>query len=89
MGLDLVPDNTFLSAIFPNAKPVSVTVLTKAFDTCTFRAQFEIQPWKDWPMDLIVHMEILDDEPILEVVTAIRYSRKPSLPWVSFGNIQM
>lgn len=71
MGQDLIPDNTVLSAIFPSAKPVSVTILNKTFDTCTFRAQFDIQPCEGWPMDLVVHMELFDDVPILEVVTAI------------------
>lgn len=80
MGQDLVPDNAILSAIFPSAKPVSVTILTKTFDTCTFRAQFETQPCKDWPMDLIVHMEVFDDEPILEVVTAIGRAANHQFP---------
>jgi hypothetical protein len=79
MGQDLLPDNAVLSAIF-NAKPVLVTILTKTFDTCTFRAQFETQPCEDWPMDLIVHMEVLDDEPILEVVTAISRAANHQFP---------
>ncbi|KAF2627520.1 hypothetical protein BU25DRAFT_458420 [Macroventuria anomochaeta] len=71
MGQDLVPDNVILSAILPQSKPVSVTILTKTSDTCTFRVQFDTQPCKDWSMDLVVHMEVFDDVPVLEVVTAI------------------
>lgn len=80
MDQDILPDNAIISAIFPNAEPVSVTILTKTFDTCTFRAQFETQPCEDWPMDLIVHMEMLDDEPILEVVTAIGRAANHQFP---------
>ncbi|KAF1926231.1 uncharacterized protein M421DRAFT_94089 [Didymella exigua CBS 183.55] len=68
MDHDLAPDTVILSAIFPNAQPVKVTILAQTIDTCTFRAQFETN---DWPMDLLVHAEVFDDEPILEVVTAI------------------
>jgi hypothetical protein len=80
MSQDLVPDNAILSAIFPSAKPVSVTILTKTFDTSTFRAQFEKPPCDGWPMDLVVHMEIFDDEPVLEVVTAIGKAANYQLP---------
>lgn len=80
MGQDILPDNAILSAIFPNAKPVSVTILTKTFDTCTFRAQFETQPCEHWPMDLIVHIEMLDDEPILEIATAIGRAANHQFP---------
>ncbi|KAJ4988822.1 hypothetical protein SVAN01_05629 [Stagonosporopsis vannaccii] len=80
MGQELLPDNAVLSAIFPHAKPVSVTVLTKTFDTCTFRAQFETQPCKYWPMDLVVHMEVLDDVPVLKSVTAIGKAANHQFP---------
>ncbi|KAH6643061.1 hypothetical protein C7974DRAFT_461012 [Boeremia exigua] len=80
MGQELLPDNVILATIFPQAKPVSVTVLTHTFDACTFRAQFETQPCKDWPMDLIVHMEVFDDVPVLEVVTAIGRAANHQFP---------
>ena len=80
MGQDLVPDNAILSAIFPHAKPASVKVLAKTFDTCTFRAQFDTQPCEDWPMDLVVHMEVCDDVPVLEVVTAIGRAANHQFP---------
>lgn len=80
MGADLVPDNAILSAVFPSTKPVSVTILTKTFDLCTFRAQFDTQPCKNWPMDLVVHMELYDDEPVLEVVTAIGRAANHQFP---------
>ena len=80
MGQELLPDNAILSAVFPHAKPVSVTVLTKTFDTCTFRAQFETQACEDWPMDLIVHMEVFDGVPVLEVVTAIGKAANHQFP---------
>lgn len=80
MGQELLPDNAILSAIFPHAKPVSVTVLTNTFDTCTFRAQFETPACEDWPMDLIVHMEVSDDVPVLEVVTAIGKAANHQFP---------
>ncbi|KAF3002650.1 hypothetical protein E8E13_009380 [Curvularia kusanoi] len=80
MGQDLTLDNAILSAIFPSAKPVSVTILTQTFDTCTFRAQFDVQPSEGWPLDLIVHMEMFDDEPVLEVVTAIGKAANHQFP---------
>lgn len=80
MSQDLGPDKATLSAIFPNVKPVSVTVLARAFDTCTFRAQFDVQPYEEWPMDLTVHMEIFDDEHVLEAVTAIRGAANHQFP---------
>ena len=80
MGQDLVPDNALLSAIFPQAKPTKVKVLSKASDRCTFRAQFDTQPCKDWPMDLVVHMEVFDGVPVLEVVTAIGKAANHQFP---------
>ncbi|KZM20283.1 uncharacterized protein EKO05_0003693 [Ascochyta rabiei] len=80
MGQDLEPDNAILSAVFPHAKPVSVTILAKTFDTCKFRAQFDTQPCKDWPMDLIVYMQIFDDVPVLEVVTALGRAANHQFP---------
>lgn len=80
MGQDLEPDNAILSAIFPHAKPASVTILNKTFDTCRFRARFDTQPCKDWPMDLVVHMEVFDEMPVLEVVTAIGTAANHQFP---------
>ncbi|KAJ4332463.1 hypothetical protein N0V95_009657 [Ascochyta clinopodiicola] len=80
MGQDLEPDNAILSAIFPHAKPASVTILAKTFDTCKFRVQFDTQPCKDWPMDLVVYMELFDEVPVLEVVTALGRAANHQLP---------
>ncbi|KAF9692143.1 hypothetical protein EKO04_009957 [Ascochyta lentis] len=80
MGQDLVPDNAILSAIFPHAKPASVTILSKTFDTCRFRAQFDTQPCEHWPMDLVVYMEIFDEVPVLEVVTALGRAANHQFP---------
>lgn len=80
MSHDLVPDNAILSAIFPHAKPASITILNQTFDTCKFRAQFDTQPCKDWPMDLVVHMQVIDEMPVLKVVRAIEKAANHQFP---------
>ncbi|KAJ8114076.1 hypothetical protein OPT61_g3955 [Boeremia exigua] len=80
MGQELLPDNALLSTIFPQAKPVSITVLNKTFDTCAFRAQFDTQPCEDWPMDLVVYLELFDDVPVLKVATALGRAVNHQLP---------
>ncbi len=80
MGQELLPDDAILSVVFPHARPVSITVLTKTFDTCTFRAQFETQPCEGWPTDLMVYMETLDELPVLQVATALAKAANYQFP---------
>jgi hypothetical protein len=57
MGRDLLPESVVLAAVFPNASPASVHVLSNAWTVCTFREQFDTVPALHMPQDLIVRME--------------------------------
>lgn len=53
----LVPDDAFLSAVFPNAKPSSVDILANSAFVCTFKVHIDTGPYPAWSKDLVVRME--------------------------------
>lgn len=78
---ELIPDERILSTIFSGATDVTLancSILSNAFDTCTFSIHLDVAPLSNYPKDLLVRLETSEGR--LAIVASLQRLGHAQLP---------